>query len=123
MAILNFLAQNWDSILIVVAFIGLFVFLYIKGEKKIIYKILLFLITEAEKLYGSGTGSLKLGYVINSIYDKLPKILKVFITTAQLVSWIEDALVLAKKTWAENAAIENYVKNTEKPTVAGANKE
>ena len=122
MAILNFLISNWDSTLIILALIAFIVFLYIKGEKKLIYKILFFLLTEAENTYKSGTGALKFAAVLNNLYNKIPKILRLVITEVMITNWIEDALVLAKKTWAENAAIETYIKGTEKPTVAGANK-
>ncbi len=109
MLILNFLLANWSSVLLVLALIIAFIVLYIRGEKKIIYKILLFLITEAEKIYGSGTGELKLSYVISKIYDKMPKILKLVISLPQLVKWIEEALDYAKIIWAQNAAIDKYV--------------
>lgn len=121
MGILNFLIENWSSALVVVVLIALFVYLYIRGEKKVIYKILLFLITEAEKTYGSGTGELKLASVITKLYDKLPTIIKIVITGAQLIKWVEEALLLAKQTWAENAAIESYVKSNIK--ISDANKE
>lgn len=115
MNILNFLLQNWDSVLVIVAAIALFVFLYIKGEKKIIYTILFNLITEAERVYGSGTGKLKLASVLTSIYEKLPTVVKLVVTENRLVEWIEDVLQQAKKKWAENAAIAEYIGTVEVP--------
>lgn len=108
MVILSFLLANWSSVLVVLAALGLFVYLYVRGEKKIIYKILLFLVTEAERMYGSGTGELKLAYVVSKIYDKMPKVLKLVISLNQLVKWIEEALEYAKQTWKNNAAIKEY---------------
>lgn len=115
MNVLNFLLENWDSVLVIVAAIALFIFLYMRGEKKLIYTILYNLITEAEKNYGSGTGQLKLAAVISGIYEKLPAIIKIVITENRLVKWIEDVLRQAKQKWAENAAIANYVGTVEIP--------
>ncbi len=61
MAILNFIAGNWDSVLIILCAIGLVVGLIAKGQYAILNKIILALVTEAEKEFGGGTGKMKLG--------------------------------------------------------------
>lgn len=119
MIILNFLLLNWDSVLLVIALGTVLIVLYVRGEKKIFSYILYTLVTEAERQYGSGTGELKKAAVISWLCDKLPAILKIIITETRLTKWIEDALTYAKKTWAEYAAIGDYV-NAQEDTAEDA---
>jgi len=108
-SILDFLATYWDSILVIVLFAAAIVILAVKGKKNVIYKILYILVTEAEKQYGSGTGSLKLAAVIRWIWDRLPSILKIFITESTLERWDEDVLKQAKTDWENNSKIGEYI--------------
>ena len=59
MSIIQFLAANWDSVLVVLAFLVLVVVLIKRGQTKILKKILFNLVTQAEKQFGDGTGSMK----------------------------------------------------------------
>lgn len=113
---LNFLAKNWDSVLVVLLFVGVIVFFAVKGKKQIVYKMLFALVTEAEKIYGSGTGSVKFAYVVEKVYSYMPAILKIFITYDALKDMIERALDEAKITWGKEAGIETYL--TAAPVVA-----
>lgn len=106
---IDFIVKYWDSILVVLVLIGLVIFLCLRGKKKIIYKMLYALVTDAEKQFGSGTGTLKFSYVLEKIYAMLPAIIRVFITYDTLESWIETALEEAKKHWAKEAEITNYI--------------
>ena len=54
MNILAFLAANWDSVLVVLAFLVVIVVLVKRGETKILEKILFNLVTQAEKQFGGG---------------------------------------------------------------------
>lgn len=110
---IEFITAHWASILVVLVFIGLIVFLAVRGKKDIIYKMLYALVTEAEKQYGAGTGSIKFAEVMTKIYSMLPAIIKVFITYATLSKWIEDALKKAKKDWAEKGGITEQAQITE----------
>lgn len=110
MKIVNFLLMNWDSVLVVLTVIAVFIVLYARGEKKLLGYILYTLVTEAERQYGSGTGELKKAAVISWVHDKLPAILKIIITETRLSELIEKALAFAKAKWAENAAIGDYIK-------------
>ena len=76
MNVLTFLAKNWDSVLVVVAFLALVVVLIKRGETKILKQILFNLVTQAEKQFGSGTGSLKYAAVADWIYQRIPAVLK-----------------------------------------------
>ena len=75
MNVLTFLAKNWDSVLVVVAFLALVVVLIKRGETKILKQILFNLVTQAEKQFGSGTGSLKYAAVADWIYQRIPAVL------------------------------------------------
>ena len=113
MNVINFLLQNWDFILLIIAAVASIVFAIFKGNKSVVMRMLYSLVTEAEQYYGNGTGSLKLAAVIDTIYPNLPSIIKLFITDKTLVRWVEEALAVAKEAWEKNAALADYVN---KPT-------
>ena len=81
MNVLAFLAANWDSVLVVVAFLAVVVVLIKRGETKILKQILFNLVTQAEKQFGSGTGSLKYAAVADWIYQRIPAVLKLLFTS------------------------------------------
>lgn len=109
----EFFMSNWASILAILVFASSLMFLAIRGKKDIVSKILYALVTEAEKIYGGGTGSVKFAYVVEKAYSYLPAIFKVFITYERLKLMIEDTLATAKIKWAEEAGISNYLKEHE----------
>lgn len=108
MELLNFILENWDSILGALAIIIVAVLAVVKQEKAVIFKMLYALVTEAEKQYGSGTGELKLSSVIAQIYEKAPAAVKV-IPVSTLQSWVEEALEAAKEKWAKNSNVATYI--------------
>jgi hypothetical protein len=114
MNIIAFLAANWDSVLVVLAFLALVVVLIKRGEKKILETILYNLVTQAEKQFGSGTGSLKFAAVADWIYQRIPAVLKLLFTSKDIESMIETVLDEAKQAWAANENIKEYI---EAPTV------
>lgn len=120
MNILNFLLVNWDSVLVIIAFIALLVFLVRRGEKSVVYKILYNLVTEAEKQYGGGTGALKQSAVINWVYKRLPAIVKVFITAGTLERWVDEVVEQAKAEWEKNANIKDYIESGQTITLSTA---
>ena len=113
---INYILANWDLILLIMAAVAAIVFAIFKGNKSVVMKMLYAMVTEAEKNMGGGTGSLKLASVIEAIYPKLPAVIKMFITDAMLKKWVEDALKLAKKSWAQNTAIATYITSNENQT-------
>lgn len=114
MNILAFLAANWDSVLVVLLFLAVVVVLIKRGETKILNKILFNLVTQAEKQFGGGTGSLKLAAVSDWIYQRIPAVLKLLFTQKDIESMIEAALVEAKKAWGANENLQGYI---DAPTV------
>lgn len=109
MNVLTFLAKNWDSVLVVVAFLALVVALIKRGETKILKQILFNLVTQAEKQFGSGTGSLKYAAVADWIYQRIPAVLKLLFTSSDIEKMIEAALEEAKKAWGANENLKGYI--------------
>lgn len=109
MNVLTFLAKNWDSVLVVVAFLALVVVLIKRGETKILKQILFHLVTQAEKQFGSGTGSLKYAAVADWIYQRIPAVLKLLFTSSDIEKMIEAALEEAKKAWGANENLKGYI--------------
>lgn len=109
MNVLTFLAKNWDSVLVVVAFLALVVVLIKRGETKILKQILFNLVAQAEKQFGSGTGSLKYAAVADWIYQRIPAVLKLLFTSSDIEKMIEAALEEAKKAWGANENLKGYI--------------
>ena len=109
MNVLTFLAKNWDSVLVIVAFLAVVVVLIKRGETKILKQILFNLVTQAEKQFGSGTGSLKYAAVADWIYQRIPAVLKLLFTSSDIEKLIEAALEEAKKAWGANENLKGYI--------------
>lgn len=109
MNVLTFLAKNWDSVLVIVAFLAVVVVLIKRGETKILKQILFNLVTQAEKQFGSGTGSLKYAAVADWIYQRIPAVLKLLFTSNDIEKMIEDVLEEAKKAWGANENLKGYI--------------
>ena len=103
------LAKNWDSVLVVVAFLAVVAVLIKRGETKILKQILFNLVTQAEKQFGSGTGSLKYAAVADWIYQRIPAVLKLLFTSSDIEKMIEAALEEAKKAWGANENLKGYI--------------
>lgn len=109
MNVLTFLAKNWDSVLVIVAFLAVVVALIKRGKTKILKQILFNLVTQAEKQFGSGTGSLKYAAVADWIYQRIPAVLKLLFTSSDIEKMIEAALEEAKKAWGANENLKGYI--------------
>lgn len=109
MNVLTFLAKNWGSVLVIVAFLAVVVVLIKRGETKILKQILFNLVTQAEKQFGSGTGSLKYAAVADWIYQRIPAVLKLLFTSSDIEKMIEAALEEAKKAWGANENLKGYI--------------
>lgn len=114
MSIIQFMAANWDSVLVVLAFLVLVVVLIKRGETKVLKKILFNLVTQAEKQFGSGTGELKFAAVVDWIYQRIPAVMKLLFTEQDIADMIEAVLEEAKKAWGANDNLKGYI---EAPTV------
>lgn len=109
MNIINFLLANWDSVLVVAAFVVVVIVLIKRGETKILKQILFNLVTQAEKQFGTGTGELKFAAVADWIYQRIPSIMKLLFTEKDIAKMIEAVLEEAKKAWGKNGSIKTYI--------------
>lgn len=114
MSIIQFMAANWDSVLVVLTFLVLVVVLIKHGQTKILKKILFNLVTQAEKQFGGGTGSMKFAAVADWIYQRIPAVIKLLLTEQDIADMIEAVLEEAKKAWGANDNLKGYI---EAPTV------
>ncbi len=109
MEVINFLVANWDSVLVVAGFLVLCFVLVKRGQTKTLKTILFNLVTQAEREFGSGTGKLKFAAVSDWVYQRLPAVLKILFTQADIDRMIEAALVEAKKQWGANENLQEIV--------------
>lgn len=109
MKIIEFVIAHWSDILLIIAAIASVIFAVYKKDYAIVKKQIFSLVTEAEQAYGSGTGILKLSTVINVLYPKLPQLFKMFVTEKKLTEIIETVLSEAKKKWAENPKLTEFI--------------
>ncbi|WP_312907999.1 hypothetical protein [Tissierella praeacuta] len=94
---LEFIKVNYDSILVGLLFVIGLLFLYKRGKKELVRKVVLSLVVQAEKTLGSGTGELKYAMVVESVYKVLPSILTLLISEKELDNLIEDGVQYMKK--------------------------
>ena len=72
---------------------------------------LLWAVAEAEKLYGSGTGALKLRYVYDLFLSRF-KELEYFIPFEEFSKMVDDSLVGFRDLLGKNEKINNYVEKS-----------
>ena len=104
--ILNKLTENPLStvlaILLIVTIVILLIVLWKNGKKEMVKAIIYALVCAAEKEYGSKTGLIKLADVWAGIYVRLPWLIRLVFTKAQLDEYIEWGVEKLKKWAADN---------------------
>ena len=111
MELLKWLILNWDSVVLVALVLTILIYLIKTGQTKILKRIAIKLVTDAEGECGSGTGIIKLSEVVGKLYDKLPGIIRILFTEKQLVQITESVLEEAKKKWQANKNVSTYIEN------------
>lgn len=86
------LLAYWSDVLLIIVVVAVLATLYKRGKKDLVKEIIYTLVIKAEKELGSATGSAKYSQVISELYIKLPFILKLFFTKAELNKYIEDGV-------------------------------
>jgi len=118
MSLINLIVSNWDSALLIIAVAAGAIVLYRRGEVSLLENLLFTLVIKAEKEFGSGTGELKKAAVVQWVYEKLPKIATLIISRGTVERLLEAALAYAKRKWAANQKLSEYISgNTPAPTV------
>jgi len=109
---IEFLAQYWDSILVVIIFIVICIALIRKGSAGYVKQILFYLVTQAEAEFGSGTGDLKYAAVTTWLYERIPVIIKLFFSAKQIDALIEAAVQQMKEYLLKNESAQAFVLTT-----------
>jgi hypothetical protein len=115
----DFLTDNWLGIVMILVIMGFVLLLALRGKKGIA-TLLYILVTEAERLYGSKTGSLKFDYVFERIRAALPAIIRPFFSKKCLTTMIETALTRAKERWIREGGLSEYIKSDDSKDVDSA---
>lgn len=85
----------------------------IKGSKTKVKNWLVWAVSEAEALLGSGTGKLKLRYVYDTFVSKFP-IFSTFISFDTFSAWVDEALATMKNFIETNNDIKQIIVKEEK---------
>ncbi|HBL41417.1 MAG TPA: hypothetical protein DDY98_07605 [Ruminococcaceae bacterium] len=70
--------------------------------ESIIARVALFLLTDAERTYGAGTGELKMSACLTELLKLLPEWVSEIVPKAWLAEKLETALEIAKAKWNSN---------------------
>ena len=93
------------NIAIVLIAIFSLIWLWKKGYRKQVREILLILVIQAEKAWGSGTGAVK----FSEVYNKLPTIVTLLFTRNDIEQMINDAVEQMKRYIESNSAVRSIV--------------
>ena len=117
MNFVDFVAQYWSSILVVLLFLVALIIMVKKGYTKYAKQICFYLVCEAEAEFGGGTGTLKYAAVTSWLYDKLPVVCKFFFTEKQIDKLIEDAVSQMKNWLVSNDKANILITQTLSPDI------
>lgn len=105
---LNFLQNNWISILVVLALLLYIALLICKKKwvhlRELAYKIML----AAEKTFGQGEGKKKFEIVFERVYALIPAWLRLFIPPERLREKLQEWYILAKD-YLDDGTVNNSV--------------
>ena len=92
---------------IVIVLIAIFslIWMWKKGYRKQIREILLILVIQAEKAWGSGTGAVK----FSEVYNKLPTIVTLLFTRNEIEQMINDSVEQMKRYIESNSAVRSII--------------
>ena len=76
-----------------------------KQVRAMLEQMLPSLVLEAERAYGAGVGPMKLSFVLEKVYARLPDACKMLFTVEQLGAMVDKALAIAKELWLKNPAL------------------
>ncbi len=93
------------NIAIVLVAIMSLIWMWKKGYRKQVKEILLILVIQAEKAWGSGTGAVK----FSEVYNKLPTIVTLLFTRNDIEQMINDAVEQMKRYIESNSAVRSIV--------------
>ena len=80
-----------------------------KGAKKSLKEILFYLVTQAESVFGGGTGEIKFASVVTWLYERMPSSLCCVLTQKEISDLIESAVTRMKEYLSQNESIKKIV--------------
>ena len=104
---MEWIIQNWGSLTIIAILIAALIS-YIKRDTEKAKKWLLYAVIEAERLFGSQTGKIKLAYVYDWFIKEFP-LLAGFLSFDDFSKFVDMALEEMKHLMETNSAILNYI--------------
>ena len=107
MKIIELIQFYWSDILLVLSVLFVVLRAYFVKEIGYLKADIFSLVTDAEEIYGGKTGKLKLNFVVKKVYEKMPVIIRTFLTEKKLEKIIEKVLVKAKESWLKQVEGEN----------------
>ena len=113
----QFIMAEWQSILAVIVFAVACVVLVKRGYSGYVSEVLFYLVTEAERQFGSGTGELKYAAVTTWAYGQLPTIVKILFTPKQVDRLIEAAVDKLQLYLEENASARKVINSPSQPYI------
>ena len=100
------------TIIAIITFLAVMGILWYTGKKDIVKQIILGLVIDAETYFGSGTGLIKLNFVLSSAYKQLPMLVRFFVTSGMIEGWVDDAVKYIKtQLQKDGTTIEESLKN------------
>jgi len=87
--------MDYELIISIIALVlGLAAIVWFGIVKKVpaVRRIALALVIEAERRYGSGTGQIKYATVVGELYNRLPWLIRLFVTDKMIDDLIESAV-------------------------------
>lgn len=107
--------NNWSFLVVIACAVGVCIFYAMRFTRidkqqqiKIAKTWLLYAVIEAERIYKSGTGTLKLHYVYTLFVDKF-KPLAAIVPFEVFARWVDEVLVEMRRILETNRDIEAYV--------------
>ena len=106
---LEFLKSNIANIVVVLLAVMAMIIAVRFGYINKVKQVLLYLVTEAERIYGGKTGEIKFAWVAEKIYSMLPTIVKMFISTETIEMLINKAVEDMKEYLSSNNNAAKYI--------------
>ena len=110
MEILNTIVEILPTILVLVIFVIAGI-VYLRGKKNSVQDWLVYAVTLAEKMYGGGTGKLKLREVYNNFIKTFPHF-SALISFETFSEWVDIALKQMRRMIETNGDIKDIVEGT-----------
>jgi hypothetical protein len=112
------------AVIIIVAAIGLYIYNTVRSfNNNTLTSLVKTAIIEAEKYLGSSTGTYKLNYAISYIYERMPNIIKQFISVKKIEDLIEEEVYYLNNFLLDGGDLSGYDTKKAEETTSETNQE